>query len=188
MLPCECVFTLVCLLVLPFCLSSTGSVVNKMFHQILFDTCLNTVSNCWPQSLVKKRKKDTLKSSQADGKRSKPHRKDNDEVCHRYTGNTTLPLCLIKSQWSFNFAKATHLVHSNSVFVLSLTQQMDVDEDEEQDEEVHLSPQDLLKIREGVVLLVKSLLRLLLKFPLKDEPQSADNCVQVILDSASIYL
>uniref|UniRef100_A0A8C8GSX4 Condensin-2 complex subunit D3 n=1 Tax=Oncorhynchus tshawytscha TaxID=74940 RepID=A0A8C8GSX4_ONCTS len=112
-----------------------GSVVNKMFHQILFDTCLNTVSNCWPQSLVKKRKKDTLKSSQADGKRSKPHRKDDDE--------------------------------------------MDVDEDEEQDEEVHLSPQDLLKIREGVVLLVKSLLRLLLKFPLKDEPQSADNCVQM---------
>uniref|UniRef100_A0A8C8M017 Condensin-2 complex subunit D3 n=1 Tax=Oncorhynchus tshawytscha TaxID=74940 RepID=A0A8C8M017_ONCTS len=110
-----------------------GSVVNKMFHQILFDTCLNTVSNCWPQSLVKKRKKDTLKSSQADGKRSKPHRKDDDE--------------------------------------------MDVDEDEEQDEEVHLSPQDLLKIREGVVLLVKSLLRLLLKFPLKDEPQSADNCM-----------
>uniref|UniRef100_A0A673XF30 Condensin-2 complex subunit D3 n=1 Tax=Salmo trutta TaxID=8032 RepID=A0A673XF30_SALTR len=120
-----------------------GSVVNKMFHQILFDTCLNTVSNCWPQSLVKKRKKDTLKSSQADGKRSKPHRKDNDE--------------------------------------------MEVDEDEEQEEEVHLSPQDLLKIREGVVLLVKSLLRLLLKFPLKDEPQSADNCVQVLLDSASIY-
>ncbi|XP_029556003.1 condensin-2 complex subunit D3 [Salmo trutta] len=112
-----------------------GSVVNKMFHQILFDTCLNTVSNCWPQSLVKKRKKDTLKSSQADGKRSKPHRKDNDE--------------------------------------------MEVDEDEEQEEEVHLSPQDLLKIREGVVLLVKSLLRLLLKFPLKDEPQSADNCVQM---------
>uniref|UniRef100_A0A673XFC8 Condensin-2 complex subunit D3 n=1 Tax=Salmo trutta TaxID=8032 RepID=A0A673XFC8_SALTR len=110
-----------------------GSVVNKMFHQILFDTCLNTVSNCWPQSLVKKRKKDTLKSSQADGKRSKPHRKDNDE--------------------------------------------MEVDEDEEQEEEVHLSPQDLLKIREGVVLLVKSLLRLLLKFPLKDEPQSADNCM-----------
>uniref|UniRef100_A0A4W5NL74 Condensin-2 complex subunit D3 n=1 Tax=Hucho hucho TaxID=62062 RepID=A0A4W5NL74_9TELE len=106
-----------------------GSVVNKVFHQILFDTCLNTVSNCWPQSLVKKRKKDTLKSSQADGKRSKPHRKDNDG-------------------------------------------------DEEQ-EEVHLSPQDLLKIREGVVLLVKSLLRLLLKFPLKDEPQSADNCVQM---------
>uniref|UniRef100_A0A8C7JMY5 Condensin-2 complex subunit D3 n=1 Tax=Oncorhynchus kisutch TaxID=8019 RepID=A0A8C7JMY5_ONCKI len=105
-----------------------GSVVNKMFHQILFDTCLNTVSNCWPQSLVKKRKKDTLKSSQADGKRSKPYRKDDDE---------------------------------------------------EQDEEVHFSPQDLLKIREGVVLLVKSLLRLLLKFPLKDEPQSADNCVQM---------
>ncbi|KAK6317290.1 hypothetical protein J4Q44_G00126900 [Coregonus suidteri] len=114
-----------------------GSVVNKVFHQILFDTCLNTVSNCWPQSLVKKRKKDSLKSSQADGKRSKPHRKDKDN------------------------------------------DEMEVDEDEEQEEEVHLSPQDLLKIREGVVLLVKSLLRLLLKFPLKDEPQSADNCVQM---------
>uniref|UniRef100_A0A6Q2WXM1 Condensin complex subunit 1 C-terminal domain-containing protein n=1 Tax=Esox lucius TaxID=8010 RepID=A0A6Q2WXM1_ESOLU len=111
-----------------------GSVVNKVFHQILFDTCLNTVSHCWPQSSVKKRKKDPLKSSQGDGKRSKPHRKDNDR---------------------------------------------DNDEDEEQEEEVHLSPQDLLKMREGVVLLVKSVLHLLLKFPLKDEPLSAENCVRL---------
>ncbi|XP_010892297.2 condensin-2 complex subunit D3 isoform X3 [Esox lucius] len=116
-----------------------GSVVNKVFHQILFDTCLNTVSHCWPQSSVKKRKKDPLKSSQGDGKRSKPHRKDNDRD----------------------------------------NDEMEIDEDEEQEEEVHLSPQDLLKMREGVVLLVKSVLHLLLKFPLKDEPLSAENCVQM---------
>ncbi|KAL0994528.1 hypothetical protein UPYG_G00123530 [Umbra pygmaea] len=114
-----------------------GSVVNKVFHQILFDTCLNTVSNCWPQNSVKKRKKDPLKCSQSDGKRAKPNRKENDEMS-----------------------------------------QMDEMDDEEQ-EEVHLSPKDLLSIRDGVVLLVKTLLRLLLKFPLKDEPQSADNCVQM---------
>ncbi|KAJ7996928.1 hypothetical protein DPEC_G00223600 [Dallia pectoralis] len=118
-----------------------GSVVNKVFHQILFDTCLNTVSHCWPQSSFKKRKKDPVKSAQADGKRSKPHRKgdDNDEM-----------------------------------------EIDDVeDEEDEEEEEVHLSPQDLLKMRDGVVLLVKSLLHLLLKFPLKDQPQSADTCVQM---------
>lgn len=56
---------------------------------------------------------------------------------------------------------------------------MEVDEDEEEEEEIHFSAQDLMKIREGVVLLVQSLLRLLHTFPLKDRPQSASNCTQV---------
>ncbi|XP_016136259.1 condensin-2 complex subunit D3-like [Sinocyclocheilus grahami] len=62
-----------------------GSVANKVYHQILFDTCLNMPLKCWPQDSGKKRKKDTLKSSQGDpktGKRSKPPKKVSEEWCH----------------------------------------------------------------------------------------------------------
>lgn len=57
--------------------------------------------------------------------------------------------------------------------------QMEVDEEEEEEEELHFSGQDLMKIRDAVVLLVQSLLRLLQTFSLKDRPQSASNCTQV---------
>uniref|UniRef100_A0A8C1CCG5 Condensin-2 complex subunit D3 n=1 Tax=Cyprinus carpio carpio TaxID=630221 RepID=A0A8C1CCG5_CYPCA len=105
-----------------------GSVANKVYHQILFDTCLNMPLKCWPQDSGKKRKKDCLKSSQGDpktGKRSKPPKKVSEE-----------------------------------------------------EQGVYFSPQDLLKLREGIVLLVRTLLRLLERFSLRDKPQSADSCVQ----------
>ncbi|XP_062286238.1 condensin-2 complex subunit D3 isoform X2 [Scomber scombrus] len=57
-----------------------GSIANKVLHEILLDTCLDMTSHCWPQDSGKKRKKDNLKSSQADGKRSKPHRKEAPEI------------------------------------------------------------------------------------------------------------
>ncbi|XP_066516034.1 condensin-2 complex subunit D3 isoform X2 [Hoplias malabaricus] len=60
-----------------------GSVANKVFHQILFDACLEVILKCWPQSTGKKRKKDSLKSSQGDprtGKRSKPPKKTSEEM------------------------------------------------------------------------------------------------------------
>ncbi|TSN95725.1 Condensin-2 complex subunit D3 [Bagarius yarrelli] len=60
-----------------------GSVANKVFHQILFDSCLDIVLKCWPQSAGKKRKKETLKSSQGDGKsgkRPKPPKKVSEEM------------------------------------------------------------------------------------------------------------
>lgn len=57
---------------------------------------------------------------------------------------------------------------------------MEIDDDEDDEEEgMYFSAQDLLKLREGVVLLVRTLLRLLEKFSLRDKPQSADSCVQV---------
>ncbi|KAM7385039.1 hypothetical protein PAMP_001138 [Pampus punctatissimus] len=112
-----------------------GSIANKVLHEVLLDTCLDMTSHCWPQDSGKKRKKDNLKSSQAEGKRSKPHRKDNPEV--------------------------------------------EVDEDEEGEEEVHFSGQDLVKIRDAVVLLVQSILRLLQTFPLKNTPESASNCTRI---------
>uniref|UniRef100_A0A672MFI8 Condensin-2 complex subunit D3 n=1 Tax=Sinocyclocheilus grahami TaxID=75366 RepID=A0A672MFI8_SINGR len=116
-----------------------GSVANKVYHQILFDTCLNMPLKCWPQDSSKKRKKDSLKSSQGDtktGKRSKPPKKVSEE--------------------------------------------MEIDDDEE--EGVYFSAQDLLKLREGIVLLVRTLLRLLERFSLRDKPQSADSCVQLFTE------
>uniref|UniRef100_A0A671W1A1 Non-SMC condensin II complex, subunit D3 n=1 Tax=Sparus aurata TaxID=8175 RepID=A0A671W1A1_SPAAU len=103
-----------------------GSIANKVFHEVLLDTCADLTSHCWPQDSGKKRKKDGLKSSQTDGKRSKPQRKDAE---------------------------------------------MEVDDEEEEEEELHFSGQDLMKIRDAVVLLVQSLLRLLETFQLKDRPQ-----------------
>ncbi|KAI4878686.1 hypothetical protein NFI96_030339 [Prochilodus magdalenae] len=120
-----------------------GSVANKVFHQILFDTCLEIILKCWPQSSGKKRKKDSVKSSQGDpksGKRSKSQRKASEEM------------------------------------------DIDEDEEEEEEEEVYFSAQDLLKLREDVVALVRTLLRLLEKFSLRDKPQSADSCVRIFTE------
>lgn len=52
--------------------------------------------------------------------------------------------------------------------------------EEEEEEELNFSGQDLMKIREAVVLLIQSLLRLLQTFSLADRPQSASNCAQVV--------
>lgn len=63
--------------------SCLGSVANKVYHQILFDTCLNMPLKCWPQDSGRKRKKDSVKSSQGEtktGKRSKPPKKVSAEV------------------------------------------------------------------------------------------------------------
>ncbi|KAM8860215.1 condensin-2 complex subunit D3 isoform 1-T3 [Spinachia spinachia] len=117
-----------------------GSIAAKVFHEVLLDTCSDLTSHCWPEDSRKKRKKDGPKSSQADGKRSKPQWKDTPEV-------------------EVNEAD---------------------EEEEEEEEELHFSAQDLVKIRDAVVLLVQSLLRLLQTFPLKDKPQSADNCTQIL--------
>ncbi|XP_049592044.1 condensin-2 complex subunit D3 [Syngnathus scovelli] len=108
-----------------------GSIGNKVFHEILLDACLSASAHCWPQDFGKKRKKGTVKTSQAEGKRSKPHRKE--------------------------------------------TQEMEVDEEEE----LIFSSQDLNKIRDALVLLVQSLLRLLQTWSLKDKAQSACRCVQI---------
>ncbi|XP_039478021.1 condensin-2 complex subunit D3 isoform X1 [Oreochromis aureus] len=113
-----------------------GSIGNKVFHEVLLDTCLDLTRHCWPQDSEKKRKKD-LKSSQTEGKRSKPQRKDSPQM------------------------------------------EMEEEEEEEVEEEVHLSGQDLMRIRDAVALLVQSLLRLLQTFPLKDSPQTMIHCLQI---------
>ncbi|KAA8579017.1 hypothetical protein FQN60_010617 [Etheostoma spectabile] len=57
-----------------------GSIANKVFHEVLLDTCSDLTSHCWPQDSGKKRKKDGLKSSQTEGKRSRPQRTDPPEM------------------------------------------------------------------------------------------------------------
>lgn len=57
--------------------------------------------------------------------------------------------------------------------------EIDEDEEEEEEEEVYFSAQDLLGMREDVAGLVRTLLRLLEKFSLRDKPQSTDSCVRV---------
>ncbi|XP_022537482.2 condensin-2 complex subunit D3 [Astyanax mexicanus] len=120
-----------------------GSVANKVFHQILFDTCLDVILRCWPQTCGKKRKKTALKSSQGDpktGKRSKSQKKASEEM------------------------------------------EIDEDDEEEEEEEVYFSAQGLLKLREDVVALLQTLLRLLEKFSLKGKPQSVDSCLRIFTE------
>ncbi|XP_026164788.1 condensin-2 complex subunit D3 isoform X2 [Mastacembelus armatus] len=115
-----------------------GSIANKVFHEVLFDTCSNLTSHCWPQDSGKKRKKHNFKSSQTEGKRFKPQRKDTPEEV-----------------------------------------EVDEAEEEKEEEELNFSGQDLMSIRDAVVLLVQSLLRLLHTFPIKDRQQSSSNCAQI---------
>uniref|UniRef100_A0A8C5PFA2 Condensin-2 complex subunit D3 n=1 Tax=Leptobrachium leishanense TaxID=445787 RepID=A0A8C5PFA2_9ANUR len=59
-----------------------GSVVSQMFHPVLFDKCVSALEKTWPQEpdTNRKRKKDTMKSSQAAAhggrKRARPNRKE----------------------------------------------------------------------------------------------------------------
>ncbi|XP_048839839.1 condensin-2 complex subunit D3 isoform X1 [Brienomyrus brachyistius] len=118
-----------------------GSIANKVFHPVLFDACLDLAKKCWPQDSGKKRKKDAFKSSQGVSKgrkRSKPHRKDDEEEM-----------------------------------------EADVFGESNEDEEMLFSGRDLLEIRNGIVLLVKTLLKLLTRFSLKDKPQCVLKCAKI---------
>lgn len=55
----------------------------------------------------------------------------------------------------------------------------EVSEEDNQDEEMFFSARDLLEIRNGIVLLVKTILKLLMSFSLKDKPQCVLKCAKV---------
>ncbi|XP_042329911.1 condensin-2 complex subunit D3 [Sceloporus undulatus] len=55
-------------------------------------------------------------------------------------------------------------------------------EDEDQEEQVYFSAHELLQIREALFLLLKSLLRLLSKFSLKERPQCVETCIQIFVN------
>ncbi|NXU29070.1 CNDD3 protein, partial [Thalassarche chlororhynchos] len=62
-----------------------GSVANQLFHQVMFDKCLHTLTKSWPQEpdLMRKRKKMHAQSSQTNARRNrkkgKPCRNGNME-------------------------------------------------------------------------------------------------------------
>uniref|UniRef100_A0AAY4AAJ2 Condensin complex subunit 1 C-terminal domain-containing protein n=1 Tax=Denticeps clupeoides TaxID=299321 RepID=A0AAY4AAJ2_9TELE len=60
-------------------------------------------------------------------------------------------------------------------------EEMDLDEDDEEDHEgeMFFSAQDLVKLRNEIETLVKTLLGFLKTFSLKDRPQSVENCIRV---------
>ncbi|XP_014449232.3 condensin-2 complex subunit D3 [Alligator mississippiensis] len=62
-----------------------GSVANQVFHQVMFDKCLETLQKTWPQEsdLTRKRKKNHGKSSQdntKNKKRGRPNRREISEM------------------------------------------------------------------------------------------------------------
>ncbi|NWZ17434.1 CNDD3 protein, partial [Agelaius phoeniceus] len=60
-----------------------GSIANQVFHQVMFDKCLHTLTKCWPQEM-KKRKKAQSQSSQPNARRNrkkgKPCRNDSSSM------------------------------------------------------------------------------------------------------------
>ncbi|XP_062817414.1 condensin-2 complex subunit D3 isoform X2 [Anolis carolinensis] len=64
----------------------------------------------------------------------------------------------------------------------NLTMEENFEEDEEGEEEVYFSAHELLQIREALFLLLKSLLRLLSKFSLKERPQCVETCIQIFVN------
>uniref|UniRef100_A0A8C8ABA8 Condensin-2 complex subunit D3 n=1 Tax=Otus sunia TaxID=257818 RepID=A0A8C8ABA8_9STRI len=62
-----------------------GSIANQLFHQVMFDKCLHTLTKTWPhkQDLMRKRKKMHAPSSQTNARRNrkkgKPCRNDYEE-------------------------------------------------------------------------------------------------------------
>ncbi|XP_062364554.1 condensin-2 complex subunit D3 [Cinclus cinclus] len=67
----------------------------------------------------------------------------------------------------------------------SSMEEMLEEEEEEDDEDVYLSKEDLLQVRNAIFLLLKNLLRLLPKFSLKEKPQCMQNCLQVFVEMTS---
>ncbi|KAG8568274.1 hypothetical protein GDO81_013944 [Engystomops pustulosus] len=125
-----------------------GSVVNQVFHPVLFDKCVSCLEKCWPQDpeSSRKRKKDAMKSSQGDSrggrKRPRPTRRDDSEM-------------------------------------------NDLSDEEQDEESVYFSTNDLMNIRDSLVLLLKNFLRLLPKFSLKEKPQSVTHCMQTCINLTS---
>nr|XP_014126508.1 condensin-2 complex subunit D3 [Zonotrichia albicollis] len=128
-------------------LEMPGSIANRMFHQVMFDKCLHTLTKCWPQE-IKKRKKGQSQSSQPNARRNRKKGKPS---------------------------------RNNSASM----EEMLEEEKEEDDENVYLSTEDLLQVRNAVFLLLKNFLRLLPKFSLKEKPQCIENCVQVLVEMTS---
>ncbi|NXT24846.1 CNDD3 protein, partial [Syrrhaptes paradoxus] len=127
-----------------------GSIANQLFHQVMFDKCLRTLTKCWPREaeLMRKRKKMHTQSSQTNARRNRKKGKP----CR--SGN--------------------------------MEETLEEEEDEEDCENVYFSTDDLLQVRNSIFLLLKSFLRLLPKFSLKERPQCMQDCLQVFVELTNL--
>lgn len=62
---------------------------------------------------------------------------------------------------------------------LLMLQMDEITEEQEDEEGLRFSAWDLCQVRNAIVHLLKSLLRLLSKFSLKEKPQCIQNCIEV---------
>ncbi|XP_074018650.1 condensin-2 complex subunit D3 isoform X1 [Numenius arquata] len=122
-----------------------GSVANQLFHQVMFDKCLHTLTKSWPQNpdLMRKRKKMQAQSSETNARRNRKKGKPSRTVN---------------------------------------MEEMLEEEEEEDCENVYLSTDDLLQVRNSIFLLLKNFLRLLPKFSLKEKPQCVQKCLQIFVE------
>ncbi|NXK07359.1 CNDD3 protein, partial [Herpetotheres cachinnans] len=129
-----------------------GSVVNQLFHQVMFDKCLHTLTKSWPpeQDLMRKRKKMHAQSSQTNAKRDRK--------------------------------KGKPCRNGKSNMEEILEEEEEEEEEEEDCENVYFSTDDLLQVRNSIFLLLKNFLRLLPKFSLKEKPQCVQNCLQIFVE------
>ncbi|KAM6312472.1 condensin-2 complex subunit D3 [Podargus strigoides] len=66
-----------------------------------------------------------------------------------------------------------------------LEEVLEEEEEEEDGENIYLSTNDLLQVRNSIFLLLKNFLGLLQKFSLKERPQCMQNCLQIFVEMAS---
>ncbi|NXC74777.1 CNDD3 protein, partial [Anhinga anhinga] len=128
-----------------------GDIANRLFHQVMFDKCLYTLTKCWPQEpeLMRKRKKMQSQSSLIDARRNRKKGKP----CRNANMDETL------------------------------------EEDEEDcEEDVYFSTDDLLQVRNSTFLLLKNFLRLLPKLSLKENPHCLQNCLQIFVEMINFEL
>ncbi|XP_063077652.1 condensin-2 complex subunit D3 [Engraulis encrasicolus] len=119
-----------------------GSVANRVFHQILFESSLGLIQKCWPNDLSgKKRKKDPPSNSQAKAKGRKRAKNDKE-----------------------------------------MDDEDDEDEEGNDELETSFSARELLRIRNDIEALVKTLLHLLKDPSLQCRPQCVNVCVQVLTE------
>ncbi|NWS19694.1 CNDD3 protein, partial [Pachyramphus minor] len=60
-----------------------GSIGNRLFHEVMFQKCLYTLTKCWPQELMERKRMHTQSSQTAPGKnkkKGKRHRNDDSSV------------------------------------------------------------------------------------------------------------
>ncbi|NXU51115.1 CNDD3 protein, partial [Turnix velox] len=122
-----------------------GTFASRLFHEVMFEKCLHTLTKCWPQNpdVTRKKKKMPSQSSKTKAQRGRKKGRPN-----------------------------------------RIDSEMEEEEEEEDEdrENIYISTNDLVQIRDSIFLLLKNFLRLLLKFSLKEKPQCMQSCLKAFVE------